>query len=127
MALQFGGSLIAILALAGLAVFLKLGGQPKLQSDADVTRAVDEVEDGFMMARCSISRDGKAALARDAAGRLMVIKAHGNKFAGRILTRAASCREEVDALIVASGETQFGRVRLSLKDAPYWADAINRL
>ena len=57
----------------------------------------------------------------------MVIKRHGNKFAGRVLTNAASVREEVDALIVDPHETQFGRVRLTLSDAPYWADAINRL
>lgn len=127
MLMQFGGSLIAILVLAGLAVLLKLGGRPALKDEAAAMQAATEVEDGFDAQRVSISRDGSSALARDEAGRVMVIKRHGNKFAGRILTSLASAREEVDALIVDAGEARFGKVRLSLNDASYWADAINRL
>ena len=127
MLMQFGGSLIAILVLAGIAVLLKLGGKPTLKDDAAVAEAAAEVEDGFDAQRISISRDGSSALAREDAGRIMVIKRHGNKFAGRILASNARAREEVDALIVDPGETQFGAVRLTLKDASYWADAINRL
>ena len=33
----------------------------------------------------------------------------------------------IEAVIVDTSETQFGTVRLSLEDASYWADAINRL
>lgn len=127
MLMQFGGSLIAILVLAGLAVLLKLGGKPALKDEAAVARAAGEVEDGFDAQRVSISRDGGAALTREETGRIMVIKRHGNKFAGRVLTPLASAREEVDALIVDTHELQFGAVHLSLKDASYWADAINRL
>ncbi len=122
-----GGSLIAIFALAGLAWWLKLGGKPVLSDDADVRAAAGEVEDGFEAQRISIARDGAAALASDKAGRIMVIKRHGNQFAGRTLTSAAKVREEVDGLVVDCGETQFGSVRLSLEDPAYWADAINRL
>lgn len=127
MLLQFGASLIAIFALAGLAVLLKLGGNPTLPDEVAVTLAAGEVEDGFKTERSSISRGGKAALTRDPSGRIMVIKRHGNKFAGRILTSSSSCREVVDALVVETGDAQFGAVRLSLKDAPYWANAINRI
>lgn len=127
MILQFGGSLVAILVLAGLALALKLGGKPTLKSEADMIRAAAEVEDGFKIARSSITRSGASALARDPAGRIMVIKRHGNKFAGRILTSRASAREEVDGLVVNPDEAMFGTVRLSLTDAPYWADAINKL
>ncbi|MEM6856800.1 MAG: hypothetical protein AAF559_02940 [Pseudomonadota bacterium] len=127
MLFQFVGSLIAILVLAGLAVLLKLGGRPKMTDESSVALAAGEVEDGFKPVRISIARDGAAALARDSAGRIMVIKRHGNKFAGRVLTSDAGVREEVDALIVDPYQPQFGRVRLTLSDAPYWADAINRL
>ncbi|MGJ8606306.1 MAG: hypothetical protein ACSHXH_19510, partial [Marivita sp.] len=88
--LQFGVSLIAILVLAGLAWSLKLGGKPTLKSDDDVRGAAGEVEDGFAAQRISIARDGKAAMAADTEGRIMVIKRHGNRFAGRILTSAAT-------------------------------------
>lgn len=125
--LQFGGSLIAIFALFLLARALKLGGKPRLQSAEEVKHAAAEVIDGFEAVRTSIARDGKAALASDKAGQIMLIKLHGNHFAGRILTQTARVREEVDGLIVESGETQFGKVRMSLSDPAYWADAINRL
>lgn len=123
----FGGSLVAIFALAGLARWLKLGGKPALRDDDAVRMAAGEVEDGFEAQKVSISRDGTAALAADAAGRIMIIKRHGNQFAGRILSSAASVREEVDALIVDCGEKRFGPVRMSLTDASTWADRINRL
>lgn len=125
--LQFGGSLIAILALYFLARALKLGGKPRLDNEAQVHRTAAEVEVGFDAQRIAISRDGTTALARDGAGRIMVIKRHGNRFAGRILTSAAKVREEVDALIVDPGEVRFGCIRLSIDNPANWADAINRL
>lgn len=131
MVLQFGGSLLAVLALAGLARLLRLGGTPALRDESAAARAASEVEDGFEAHRITLDRKGAAALLRDAEGRIMVIKRHGNRFAGRVLTGAASAREEVDALVVDPGPgidaTRFGTVRLALKDAASWADAINRL
>lgn len=125
--LQTGGSLIAILALYFVARALKLGGKPRLGDKAQVQACAGEVEEGFDAQRVSIARDGAAALASDADGRIMVIKRHGNRFAGRILTRSAAVREEVDGLVVNTAEARFGAVRLSIDDPAYWADAINRL
>lgn len=125
--LQTGGSLIAILALYFVARALKLGGKPRLADEAQVQACAGEVEEGFDAQRVSIARDGAAALARDADGRIMVIKRHGNRFAGRVLTSSAAVREEVDGLVVDTAEARFGAVRLSIDDPAYWADAINRL
>lgn len=125
--LQFGGSLVAILALFWLTRLMRLGGTPSLGSDEDVRTAAAEVADGFEAQRISIARGGRAALARDEAGRIMLIKLHGNRFAGRILTDRARVSEKVDLLEIDCGETGFGMVSLSLDDAAYWADAINRL
>lgn len=131
MLIQFGGSLLAILILAALAWAMRLGGRPALAQEADVARAAGEVVDGFEPMRCSIARGGDGALARDPQGRIMLIKRHGNKFAGRLLTSAATVREEVDALVIRCGPdadaARFGAVRLALEDPAYWADAINRL
>jgi len=127
--IQTAGSLVAILALAGLAWWMKLGGNPALDSDAAVRRAAGEVEDGF--APVATAHDGKAALARDAQGRIMVIKRHGNRFAGRVLGPAASARLWQDrgeaALEVDPGEARFGTVFCDIPDAQAWADAINRV
>lgn len=125
--LQFGGSLVAIFALFLLARALKLGGSPRLEDEQAVQSAAAEVEDGFEAQRISISRDKQAAIAADNSGRIMVIRRHGNRFAGRILSRQASVREEVDALVIDPGEKRYGAVRLRLGDPGYWADAINRL
>ena len=123
--LQTAGSLVAILALAGLAWWMRLGGNPELDSDAAVVRAAGEVEDGFTPVASTC--DGKAALARDAAGRIMVIKCHGNRFAGRVLGLGAVARIEASRLIVDPGEARFGTVALNLPDAQAWADAINQV
>ena len=125
--LQFLVSLIAILALYGLARALRLGGKPTLSDDTSVRFAAGEVEDGFVADKTAVSRRGEAALARDANGRIMLIKRHGNRFAGRILDENSRVHEEVDAIIVDPGDARFGSVRLSLNQPGIWVDAINRL
>ncbi|MBU7581184.1 MAG: hypothetical protein KAF27_12095 [Porphyrobacter sp.] len=127
--LQTGGSLIAILALAGLAWWLKLGPVPQLDSDEAVRRAAAEVEDGFEPV--AITHDSKAALARNGAGQIMVIKRHGNRFAGRLLGPGARARLWRDlgqtAIEVDPGERRFGKVFIDIPDAEAWADAINEI
>jgi hypothetical protein len=128
---QTAGSLVAILALAGLAWWLKLGGAPVLTDDEAVRRVAGEVEDGFDSTAIARDAGGKAALARDAQGRIMVIRRHGNRFAGRILDQGATARLWQDlgqtALEVDCGEARFGKVYLDLPDSGAWAAAINAL
>ena len=127
--LQTAGSLVAILALAGLAWWLKLGGTPALDSADAVRRAAGEVEDGFDPV--TLAFDGKAALARDGAGRIMVIKRHGNRFAGRVLGLGARARMRREpgmaAVEIDPGEARYGKVFLDIPDAETWAEAINRV
>lgn len=125
--LQSVGSLIAIFALYVLARALRLGRRPKLVDEESVRFAVRGVEDGFVPVRIAIGRGGSAALASDADGKIILVKRHGNRFAGRILTHNACAQEEVDAIIVDCGETRFGKVRLSIDQPNAWVDAINRL
>jgi len=125
--LQILGSLVAILALAGLARALGLGTGATLTGDDEMREVAADLVDGFVAERVSIARGGAAALAKGADGRIMLIKRHGNKYAGRLLSGDARVREEVDALIVDCGDRTFGSQRLSLNDPGYWADAINRL
>lgn len=124
---QFGGSLIAIFALYALARALKLGGQPRFDSEESVRFAAGEVEDGYNAERIAIARGGAAALTSDADGKIMLIKRHGNQFAGRVLTPRARVHEEVDAITIDCGEAHFGKVRLSIEHPGIWVDAINRL
>lgn len=125
--LQFLVSLVAILALYALARALRLGRKSRLENEDIVRVVAGEVEDGFACAHIAISRNGTAALASDTQGRIMVIKRHGNQFAGRILTSQAHVDEVVDAIVVDCGDARFGRVRLSLENPASWVDGINRL
>ena len=128
---QTSGSLVAILALAGLAWWLKLGGNPRLDSEDAVRRAAGEVEDGFTPIASACDAEGASALARDSAGRIMVIKRHGNRFAGRVLGPGAAARLEDQPgefnLVIDPGEARFGKVFLTLPDPDTWAAAIDRL
>ena len=129
--LQTAGSLVAILALAGLAWWMRLGGHPVLDTEAAVRRAAGEVEDGFTPVTIAVAQDGLAALASDTGGRIMVIKRHGNRIAGRVLGAGARAAIWSDpgrqALEVDCGEARFGKVFIDLPDPEAWADAINAL
>jgi len=128
---QTAGSLVAILALAGLARWMKLGGAPRLASDADVARAAGEVEDGFTPVKTACDAEGVGALARDQDGRIMLIRRHGNRYAGRVLT--ARARATLDDhpgefnIIIDCGETRFGKAFLTIPDPQAWAEAINAI
>jgi hypothetical protein len=128
---QTAGSLVAILALAGLAWWLKLGGTPRLDSEDAVRRAAGEVEDGFAPVEVACDAEGAGALARDGAGRIMAIKRHGNRFAGRVLGPQARAHLWRDlgmvALEIDPGEPRFGKVFLTLPEPEAWATAINRV
>jgi hypothetical protein len=129
--IQTAGSLVAILALAGLARWMKLGGDPRLADEEAVRRAPGEVEDGFTPVAIARDKDGMGAVARDAEGRIMVIQRHGNRFAGRVLGPRARATLNIDLgetlLVVQPGETLFGDVYLGIDDPRAWAEAINRL
>lgn len=129
--LQTAGSLVAILALAGIARWLRLGGNPLLADESALRHAAGEVADGFEPVEFATTPDKAAALVWDAEGRIMIIKRHGNRFAGRVLGPDAKARlwrePGVTALEVDCGEPRFGKVFLDLPDPEAWADAINRL
>lgn len=124
---QTAGSLVAILGLAGLAYWMKLGGAPTLADEASLRRAADEVADGFEVADYALSHDHTAALARDGEGRIVLIRRHGNRFAGRVLTTHAAAQASGKVLTIDCGERRFGSTRLELDEAKAWADVINQL
>lgn len=129
--LQFLGSLVAILALAGIARWLGLGREPRLASEDDARFAANEAVDGFDPVRVSLDRRGKGALLEDRVGRVLLLKPHGNFFAGRLLTDTARSEQWSDqgqpCLRIDSGEKRYGAASLDLDDPDHWVAAINRL
>ena len=126
--LKFGGSLIAILALAWLAQRLGLGGDPRIRDDAQARALAEEAICGFEPVDIAIDRAGMGALLRDARGRVLLIRRHGTHFAARPLDSYAHVRLDREFLTLATADRRFGSVTLDLgKRAPEWAASLRRL
>lgn len=126
--IQMGASLIAILALAWIALRLGLGGDSRIRDDAHLRELADEALHGFEPVDVAIDRAGLAALARDATGRVMLLRRHGVHFASRLLDGHANVRLDRNFLVVGTSDRRFGEVTLDLgEDAPAWAASLRRL
>ena len=127
-ALQFGGSFAAILLLAGLARRLGLGGDPRLRDPDEARRLAGEVLDGFDAQDVVLDRAGIGALLRDPAGRVMLLRRHGARWAGRLLDSHAGVLLDRTFMTVSTADRTFGAVTLDLGDqAQVWAGSLRRL
>ena len=116
--LMLGGSLAAVLALAAAARWLDLGGDARL--DANAANALVE-EQGFVPTETVLDRAGLAALARDAAGRVMLVRRHGAHFVAHPVDDCRSARLDHRFLTI-------GRTTLDLGDAAsIWAARLRSL
>lgn len=129
--LQFLGSLVAILALAGIARWLRLGPAPVMATEEEARRAADAAVSGFEPVEIALDRQGRGALMRDATSRILLLRPHGTQFAGRVLTADATARWKQDmgqgTVEVDCGERQFGTAFLDIDDPQAWVDAIEAL
>lgn len=126
--IQMGASLFAILALAWIALRLGLGGDARIRDEADLRARAEEALYGFDPVEIAIDRAGFAALARDADGRVMLLRRHGAHFAARLLDSHTFVRLDRTFLVVGTSERRFGEVTLDLGDkAGAWAASLRRL
>ena len=124
---QFLGSLVAILALAGIALWLKLGPASKLESEGAARAAAEEAVSGFEPVEIGLDREGRGALLRDTEGRILLLRPHGTHFAGRLLTPAARMELDGEVLSVDTAERRFGAARLTLDDPSAWMQALDAI
>ncbi len=125
---QLGGSLIAILALAGVARWLRLGEDLRLRDADHAKQLAGEAVYGFNAVDVAMDKAGIGALLRDAAGRQMLLRRHGAMWVGRLLDRRVEARLDRDFLTIGTGEKTFGKVTLHLGDAAQvWAAGLRRL
>lgn len=113
-----GGSLVAVLALAGIAHWLGLGGDVRLDAET-----VDDLvsEQGFVATETVLDRAGMAALARDDANRVMLVRRHGAHFVAHPVADASAARLDHRFLTL-------GKTTLDLGDnAGIWAAHLRRL
>ena len=125
--LQFLGSLAAILALAGLAWWMKLGPQTALANEDEARFAANEAVDGFTATEVALDKQGRGALLGDAQGRILLLRPHGTHFAGRVLTGEAKARVDGPTLVIDTAERRYGSARLAVPDPQAWVKRIEAI
>lgn len=125
---KFAGSLAAILALAGLARWLDLGGDLRIRDARQARALANAAVEGFEPVDLSLDRAGIGALLRDAQGRQMLLRRHGAAWVGRLLDDRTQARLDRDFLTIGTGEKAFGTITLHLGEAAgVWAAGLRRL
>ena len=126
---QFLASLAAIIVLAWIARKFGLGRDIRIQDAQHAQRLADEVVCGFVAQKFALDESGRAALLRDSANRIILLKLHGAQFAGRLLGPGSSARVWQDqgkkSLEADSGERWFGKAFLDVNDPEDWLIAVN--
>lgn len=127
-ALQLGGSLLAILALAWLAHRLGLGGDPRIRSEEEARALAEEALYGFEPVEIAIDKAGMGALCRDAEGRVLLLRRHGSHWAARLIDSHAHARLDRTFLTLATADRRFGSVTFDLgEQAAAWAASLRRV
>ena len=116
MAWQLGGSLAAILLLAGIAWALRLGRDARLGTPEEAAAAAEAALAGFEARDVVLGTDGHGALAVGTDGRLAAVKRHGARAAVRQVAWTA-VRPTPAGALVETGERRFGSVLLAGVDA----------
>ena len=126
--IQLGASLIAVFFVAWLVRKMGLGADPRIEDADHAIRLAEDAEAGFGGIEVARDRAGFAAIVRNAEGRMMLVRAHGNHFAARPVDAAVVGRLDKDFLTLAMPEKTFGAVTLHLgKEAGMWASRMRDL
>ena len=126
--IQLGASLAAVLFVAWLVGRMGLGADPRIADADHAIRLAEEAEAGFCGVDVARDRAGFAAIVRNAEGRMMLVRAHGNFFAARAVDASVSGRLDKDFLTLTPPERSFGSVTLHLgKDAGMWASRMREI
>lgn len=112
-ALTLGASLVAVLLLAGIARWLGLGREhERIRDAAHAIALADEAECGFDGVAADVDAAGYGAIVRNASGAMMLVRAHGNRFAARRLCPGFEARLDRGKLWLKAPEPMFGDVHL---------------
>lgn len=108
------GSLAAVLALAGVAWALKLGGERRIVDVAQAIRLAEDAIAGFDAMDAVVCNEGGGAVVFGRDGRIALIRPSGARFIVREV-RAPRWRAGPDRIEIESGDPAL--VRLSLECA----------
>ena len=107
---QLAGSIAAVLALAGIARWLRLG-ESRIGSAAEAREIAEQMLAGFVAHGAVVSQDGSAAIVAGN-GAIAVLKRHGAKVAARRLLPPLALGPAIEGVTVKTGERLFGDVTL---------------
>ena len=125
---QLALSLVAVLLIAAISRWMKLGGDVRIRDEDQARLLADQAVCGFNPSEVVIDRAGIGALLKDAEGRQMLIRRNGAHFVGRLLDRNVAARLDRNFLTIGTGERTFGKITLDLgKNAQYWASGLRHL
>lgn len=128
LALQVGGSALAILLVFQLARWLDLGGDVRIRDEETARRLAAEAVCGFTPVEIGLDRAGIGALLRDAEDRVLLLRRHGARFAARLIDGHAGVQLNRNFLTIATSDPWFGKVTLDLGPAAQvWAGSFRRL
>lgn len=113
--LKLVASIVAILAIFWLVRRLGLGsGHVRIRDSAHAIALAEEAECGFGGVRGEVDAAGYAALVTNATGAVMLVRAHGNRFAARRIGPGWHARLNRRQLELSADEKPFGTVTLDL-------------
>lgn len=106
------GLLVALL-IARIARWMGLGAtHEQIVDEAHAIQLAEEAECGFDGLSADVDAAGYGAIVRNAAGAMMLVRAHGNRFAARRIDPGFTARLDRNRLWLQSGERSFGAVEL---------------
>jgi hypothetical protein len=112
---KLAASIIAILGIFWLVRLLGLGrGHVRIRDGAHAIQLAEEAECGFAGVRGDVDTAGYAALVTNAAGAVMLVRSHGNRFAARRIGPGWHARLDRRMLELSADERAFGTVTLDL-------------
>ncbi len=127
-ALQAIGSLAAVLLVFVIVRALGMGSDVRIADEAEARALAEEARCGFDPVDVALDRARIGALLRNAAGEVMLIRRHGAKFAGRLLSSHVGARLDRGFITLSTDDPHFGSITLDLGDqAQIWAASLRRL
>ena len=112
MTLQLVGSLVAVLAVTGLAWLLGLGGAKLAEGEAAST--AEHLLSGFAPEEERLSADGQAAIVFGNGGEVALVRRHGARFVAQRAVRPIAVEQSGATLKVSSGERLLGPFTMAL-------------
>lgn len=127
-ALQAIGSLAAVLLVFVIVRALGMGSDVRIADEAEARALAEEARCGFDPVDVALDRARIGALVRNATGEVMLIRRHGAKFAGRLLSSHVGARLDRGFITLSTDDPHFGSITLDLGDqAQIWAASLRRL